>query len=55
MFTINNQSFFIEQRVYSFTYNFDEEITITLTDGWNSKEKVYSSEEVKQTLLTYKE
>ena len=55
MFTINNQSFFIEQRVYSFTYNFDEEITITLTDGWNSKEKVYSSEELKQTLLTYKE
>lgn len=55
MFTINNQSFFIERKVYSFTYKFDEEITITLTDGWNSKEKVYSSEEIKQTLLTYKE
>lgn len=55
MFTIAGQSFFIEQRVYSFTYNFDEEIKVTLTDGWNSKEKVYSSEELKQTLLTYKE
>lgn len=55
MFTINGQSFFIERKVYSFTYKFDEEITITLTDGWNSKEKVYSSEEIKQTLLTYKE
>ena len=55
MFTINGQSFFIERKVYSFTYKFNEEITITLTDGWNSKEKVYSSEEIKQTLLTYKE
>lgn len=55
MFVLNDQSFFIDQRVYSFAYYFDEELKITLTDGWNSKEKNYSSEDLKQTLLTFKE